>query len=185
MPTLIIPIGFSGAGKTRYFKKKYYNSTKAIYISKDVLRIKMCGDINDQSQNKKIAIISGQLLLKTIEEHLNDNINIYYDNINLNILSTVKKYLRDYPTLKVKMILFMDSLNPQLRIQRVQNDLNHGINRANTTMVINDNEIDLFNKNVNNIMKFYKTSNEKDIIDRLTIIKLENNKTSTLYRIEK
>jgi hypothetical protein len=79
----------------------------------------------------------------------------------------------------------MDSLNPQLRIQRIQNDLNHGINRANTITVINDNEINLFNKNINSIIKFYKTSDEEDILNRLIITKFENNKSSTLYRIKK
>ena len=186
MPLLIVPIGFSGSGKTTYYKRNC-DPNKTIYISKDNLRIKYCHDINDQSQNKKIAILSNKILLKTIEDNIyNDEIIIYYDNINIGIFSTIKKYLNDYPTLKVKILLFMDTLKPQLRMKRIQKDLDNGVVRANTIELIAENyenEIKQFNSNIKSIIKYYSMLEDgNDIIERLKVVKLQDGKVLTLYR---
>jgi len=179
MPTLIIPIGFSGSGKTTYYKR-HCNKNKTIYISKDKLRIKYCNDINDQSQNKRIAIISNKLLVEANENNIyNDNITIYYDNTNIDILPTVKKYLRKYPELKIKIILFMDTFKPRLRIMRIQKDLDNGVIRADTIDRINQNyedEIKQFKNNLNSIIKYYNILKNNNMIKRLKICKLQNGK---------
>ena len=183
MPTLIVPIGFSGSGKTTYYNRYY--TENSIYISKDNLRIQYLHDVNDQSQNKRIAIMSNQLLIKTIENNIASDVCIYYDNINVGILSTIKKLMRDYPSLNVKIVLFMDSLKPQLRIQRIQNDLNNGVVRANTVDVIAENyenEIKMFKSNYNSVLRYYSQVEDPDIIERLKVVKFQNNKPFTLYR---
>ena len=188
MPTLIIPIGFSGSGKTTYYKQ-HYKPDNSIYISKDQLRIKFCHDINDQSQNKKVAIVASQMLTKAIEQNIDSDVTIYYDNINLGILPTVKKYLELYPRLKIKIIFFMDTLDPQLRIKRIQRDLKNKIIRSNTVDIIAENyenEIRLFNKNLNSIINYYREIDPNDDIiltNRLTVAKFQNNKSFTLHHL--
>lgn len=182
MLELIIPIGFSGSGKTTYYHRRF-NQNNSIYLSKDNLRIQYCGDINDQSRNKFIAIRSAKILTDTIEQNLNSDLKIYYDNINLNMLYTIKKYLHDYPTLRIKVIFFMDSKNPTLRVQRIQQDIQNNVVRANTIDYVKengDNEIVLFEKEMNKIIKYYYLLTDDNLINRLTISRFQNNKTFNL-----
>ena len=163
MSLLIIPIGFSGSGKTTYYnsiKTKYKN---LYYISKDLLRLKLSKiknpqkAISDQSNNKTVAFIANKMLWNALK---NEFPHIYYDCMNINIYY-IQKILKNFEDISIKIILFMDSLNPELRKLRIEKDLKNGKIRADTLNIINNDEIKKFNNTYNQVMKFLKYKNVK------------------------
>jgi len=189
MIILNIPIGFSGSGKTTYYLSNY-DQDSSIYISKDSLRREICGNVNDQSQNKRIAILASKQLTKAIENCVakeslegDQDINIYYDNINLGILSTIKKYLNDYPTLMIKVLLFADSLNPRLRSKRVNQDIKSGADRANTGDIIRENaqnEIREYKRNKYSIIAYRRSLCGSEMAQRLSIFEIRGGQAYAL-----
>lgn len=125
----IFSVGCSGSGKSTY----YYKNLKDTFeiVEPDLIRKEM-GDINDQSRNDKVFMIT----YKRLDKFLNEGKNVYFSATNLNlksikdIVDIAKKYTDD-----ITCILFNDSYVWELCQDRVQKDLDNGIDRSNSNIM--------------------------------------------------
>lgn len=131
MTNLFITIGCSGAGKSTWIKK---NATPgwATIISPDEERRKL-SNVNDQS-------VSGHAFENCYDRlfHLSprDGAEVYFDATSLkaeyisSIVGAVNPQLKK--GLKVTIVLFEDSRNPDLCISRIHEDVKNKVDRSNT-----------------------------------------------------
>ena len=131
MTKLYITIGCSGAGKSTWIKK---NATPgwSITISPDEERRKL-SNVNDRS-------VYGRAFEKCYDQlfHLSprDGAEVYFDAISLktgyisSIVGAVNPQLKK--NLKVTLVLFEDSRNPDLCISRIHEDIKNKVDRTNT-----------------------------------------------------
>lgn len=76
MPEFVVMVGLSGSGKTTVAKERYANH---VYVSSDVLRAELYGDVNDQRHNGKIF----EEMLKRSIAALEMRQSVVYDATNL------------------------------------------------------------------------------------------------------
>ena len=173
--TLIVPVGFSGSGKTTYYNILQQKYGDIYRISMDDLRIKfnqkkfntLQEAINDQSSNRTVAMVANKMMWTALKKGYE---YIYLDSMNIKIKSTLLKVLSTYKDVVIKIIFFTDSLKPELRRKRVAEDIENGEVRADTTEIISDEEINLFNKACNELLnlspnknvEFYKRTKVKN-----------------------
>ena len=130
MTKLYITIGCSGAGKSTWIKK---NATPgwSITISPDEERRKL-SSVNDQT-------VSGHAFENCYDQlfHLSPrDAEVYFDATSLkteyisSIVGAVNPQLKK--NLKVTLVLFEDSRNPDLCISRIHEDIKNKVDRSNT-----------------------------------------------------
>ena len=126
-PTCVITVGASGCGKSTYVNKNFCDYAK---LCMDDMRKELTGSVSDQSKNKEVH----SLLTTRLKRHIaaKDNIALPNTNLNANGLVQLLDMLNDY---NVILLLFDDSLRPELCAQRVTADINNGQDRANTAVV--------------------------------------------------
>ena len=119
--------GVSGSGKSTFYKNNH--TDKGIYINPDSIRKDVCGDINDQSQNTKVWKIAYDSLRTACEEGVEE---IWFDATTLSS-SSVRAVLEIASLHKQDVVLYMmqDSLNKNLCIERIKNDIDNSVDRAN------------------------------------------------------
>lgn len=79
MAKLIMLVGLSYVGKST-IAKEYQKQTNGIIVSSDDIRQEILGDVNDQSQNKKVF----EVVHKRIHDALAADKTVIYDATNLN-----------------------------------------------------------------------------------------------------
>ena len=119
--------GVSASGKSTFYKNNH--TDKGIYINPDSIRKDVCGDINDQSQNTKVWKIAYDSLRTACEEGVEE---IWFDATTLSS-SSVRAVLEIASLHKQDVVLYMmqDSLNKNLCIERIKNDIDNSVDRAN------------------------------------------------------
>lgn len=125
MNNIKITIGISGAGKSTFCRK---NFPDYLQLDMDDIRKELTGDVSDQSMNKEVFSIFNQRL----SDALNKNLDICIANTNLklkDIKSTVALIPKEY---LIEFILFEDSLNWEKCRDRVQFDIETGVDRSVT-----------------------------------------------------
>lgn len=130
MNRLYIPIGISGSGKTTLG-----NKLKSKVVCPDDIRKELTGNISNQSNNKEVF----ETAYDKIATYLAGGFDVYFSATNLHckpILELIKKYKYN----KIVIINMLDSLNPLLCKERVENDLKNKIERSNTLVKITENE---------------------------------------------
>lgn len=126
--SLIVTMGISGSGKSRYSKEM--ESKGFIRVCMDDLRKLYTGSISDQTQNHRVAdtafAITEFLLLKEKD--------VIFDSTatNAGTRNKLLKMARDQGA-STELVVFMDSKNFQLCQDRVNKELEGGVDRSNTT----------------------------------------------------
>jgi predicted kinase len=126
-PLLILPVGISGSGKSFLFGlfQSHFDLCK---VCMDDLRKELTGDISNQSKNNEIW----ELSRKSVRDLLSAGKNIYYDATNLG-MKTLEGFIKDYGHIADIVIIFCtDSLDKKLCYDRVCQDIEKGIDRADT-----------------------------------------------------
>ena len=127
--SVIVTIGISGAGKSTYYYKNYKDTHTL--LEPDLIR-KEFGDINDMSRNYEVF----KVVYKRLEKFLKEEKNVYYSATNLHIKSIksivgiTKKYDSD-----ITFVIFKDSYDWKLCLNRVRTDLKNGVDRSNSDVV--------------------------------------------------
>lgn len=83
-PSLIIPVGIPGCGKST-FAETFFNRPSDAIASTDRIR-EALGDVNDQSRNDQVF----DLFHASIEEDLSDGMRVFADATNLTLKARVK-----------------------------------------------------------------------------------------------
>ncbi len=128
-PSLILPIGISGSGKSTW-ANSFGARNNCIIIKTDNIRKELTGSISDQSKNKEVRKES---LKRIIHEIQNENVvildatNIYTDVRN-DLVEEVRKF---FPELVIYYKVFPK--NVSLSKKRIEKDIEQGIERANVS----------------------------------------------------
>lgn len=119
--------GVPGAGKSTFYKNNH--TDKGIYINPDSIRRNVCGNVNDQSQNTKVWKIAYDSLRTACEDGAEE---IWFDATTLSS-SSVRAVLEIAALYKQDVTLYVmqDSLNKNLCLERIKNDINNSVDRAN------------------------------------------------------
>ena len=141
--------GVSGSGKSTFYKNNH--TDKGIYINPDSIRKDVCGNINDQSQNTKVWKIAYDSLRIACEEGVEE---IWFDATTLSS-SSVRAVLEIASLHKQDVVLYVmqDSLNKNLCIERIKNDIDNSVDRANVP-------IDVINSQFSRFMIMYENIEE-------------------------
>jgi predicted kinase len=129
MAKLIVTLGISGSGKSRYASEM--EKAGYIRINMDTLRKIWTGDISDQSKNHLVA----DTCFAMIEYLLNQDKDVVWDatSTNAGTRNELLKIARKQGA-ETKLVVMMDSKNLQLCQDRVNKDLENGVDRAKTTI---------------------------------------------------
>ena len=136
-----IMVGISGAGKTTWIKKDSASIDKGTFtiISPDLERKALTGDISNQECSAQAFFNCFEQLKKAV---VNPNLNvIYWDATNLSTksLKDIMKIINDSGfDWKVRVICLEDSRDWKLCYNRVENDLNNGVDRSRSINCFND-----------------------------------------------
>lgn len=136
-----IMVGISGAGKTTWTKKDSASIDKNTFtiISPDLERKALTGDISNQECSAQAFFNCFEQLKKAV---VNPNLNvIYWDATNLSTksLKDIIKIINDSGfDWKVRVICLEDSRDWKLCYNRVENDLNNGVDRSRSINCFND-----------------------------------------------
>lgn len=131
MTNLFITIGCSGAGKSTWIKRHAIPTAFSIIISPDKERRKL-SSVNDQT-------VSGRAFENCYDRLFHLPIttkDVYFDATSLkteyisSIVGAVNPQLKK--NLKVILVLFEDSRNPDLCISRIHEDVKNKVDRSNT-----------------------------------------------------
>jgi len=124
---VFLTCGIPGAGKSTFYRNNH--TDKGIYINPDSIRKDICGNVNDQSQNAKVWKIAYDSLRTACEEGVEE---IWFDATTLSC-SSVKAVLEIAALHKQDVVLYMmlDSLNKNLCNERIKNDIDNSVDRAN------------------------------------------------------
>ena len=141
--------GISGSGKSTFYKNNH--TDKGIYINPDSIRKEVCGNISDQSQNPKVWKIAYDSLRTACEEGVEE---IWFDATTLSS-SSVRAVLEIASLHKQNVVLYVmqDSLNKNLCIERIKNDIDNSVDRANVP-------IDVVNSQFSRFMIMYENMDE-------------------------
>lgn len=131
MTNLFITIGCSGAGKSTWIKRHATPAGWSTIISPDEERRKL-SSVNDQTvSSRAFENCYKQLFHLPITTK-----DVYFDATSLkteyisSIVGAVNPRLKK--DLKVILVLFEDSRNPDLCISRIHNDIKNKVDRSNT-----------------------------------------------------
>lgn len=141
--TLIITIGISGSGKSTYVKQHFHNST---IVSTDAIRLKLTGDINNQTDNKQVFKLAFEALklglLKSDVVFDATNVELFYlDNL-----------ITEVGPKKIKFLVF--ETDKETCKERVKADLKNNIIRSDVPDQIIDNQYEYFKK-TKEFLKYY------------------------------
>lgn len=163
MNTLYIPIGISGSGKTTYG-----NKLTAVVVCPDDIRKKVLGDISDQTKGGEIFKIYKDTLARLAHK----NKDVYASMTHLRysyIKDTIKHYDSPSP-FNVVFILFEDSLDWEKCYNRVKNDIQKGIDRANVPESVIKNQSERY-KSIKSLITKVQPSDFKNV-NSIKIIKV-------------
>mgnify|MGYP001198617536 CR=1 FL=1 len=127
MSKLIVTLGISGSGKSRYSSEM--EEAGYIRVNMDTLRKIWTGDISDQSKNHQVA----DTALAMVEYLLYMDKDVIWDGTSTNAGTRNKllKFAKDQGA-ETKLVVMMDSKDIALCRSRVEKDLKNGVDRAKT-----------------------------------------------------
>lgn len=144
---LILPIGISGSGKSRLYKKEYSDYK---LVSPDEIRKFLTGNISDQSKNNEVF----ERVDNLIDWCIKHDMNVFYDATNIN-----KKYRRKFVNQfkdkdNVKIIYLVFPADVELSNKRIRKDMSDGVDRSDVPYEVLERQ-----------MKLYKETFEKGFED--------------------
>jgi predicted kinase len=151
MPKLIVTMGISGSGKSRYATGLatwiYESKNILVRVCMDDLRKLYTGDISNQTQNQRVAdnafVIAEFLLFKG--HHVIFDSTATRPDTRLRLLKIAEKQKAE-----TELVVFMDSLNVDLCRNRVLRDIQERMDRADTSRDISiiDRQFNAFEEDI-------------------------------------
>jgi predicted kinase len=125
---IVVAVGISGSGKTTVgheFEKMGFK-----VICPDDIRAKIGKDISDQSVNQQVFTIVPEM----IRRYLNNG-DVYYSATNTkeSDWNAVRKWAEGH-----QIVWLVFDVSKEICLKRVQDDLKNGVNRSNTTKILED-----------------------------------------------
>src|SRR5574344_130015 len=142
MNMVYVAIGISGSGKTTYGKDLEGSNCKVVCM--DDLRKELTGNISDQSRNNEVF----NKAMMQISDCIFCGKDVHYSATNLKIrglkdlIRRITNYGKSNEKLtQIKLLVFTDSLDSSLCRSRVKKDLDSGVDRSNTLVKIDNDDI--------------------------------------------
>jgi predicted kinase len=131
MAKLIVTMGISGSGKSRYASEYDEKGSDFTRVNMDTLRKIWTGDISDQSKNHQVA----DTCFAIVEYLLHMDKDVIWDatSTNSGTRNKLLKIAKDQGA-ETKLVVMMDSKDFALCQARVNKDLENGVDRAKTTI---------------------------------------------------
>ena len=125
-PTILLPIGTSGSGKSTFIKT--LPKDKYTVISPDEMRVEFTGNMDDKSKDKEIYEAVKERAIQAVKNGKSviiDTTNLQKDR-RRDFINAINSVL---PNTKIEYKLL--ELNPELAKQRIKAQIQRGENRAN------------------------------------------------------
>jgi predicted kinase len=125
-PTILLPIGTSGSGKSTFIKT--LPKDKYTIISPDEMRVEFTGNMDDKSKDKEIYEAVKERAIQAVKNGKSviiDTTNLQKDR-RRDFINAINSVL---PNTKIEYKLL--ELNPELARQRIKSQIERGENRAN------------------------------------------------------
>lgn len=122
---IIVPIGISGSGKSRLYKKRY---SQYELISTDDINIEITGDIDDYSKFSEVH----KEVSKRITECVENDRSFYYDNCNVHTESR-KYFSNQFKGTGIKIVYVVFPCDIEVCLKRVEEDIKNNVIRANVS----------------------------------------------------
>lgn len=161
-PSIIVPIGISGSGKSTYVNElREKLGDKLVVISPDEIRVELSGDINDQSKNAKVFEIAKERIIKVIKEGK----VVYFDATNVDTVLRNKYFAKIYNELadqgiNIDLYYKVFEANIDESDKRIREQIEKGENRANITRDILEKQYNKYVETVNVLNKYEKEIKE-------------------------
>ena len=123
-PVLYFTVGISSSGKTK-FANYIKELIDAVNINADDIRLRLTGDISNQSRNKEVF----ETMNKEIEQQISAGNNVIVSNTNLQI-GKLKEYREHFKENKIVLFLMLDSLIVETCKKRLRKDLENNTVRS-------------------------------------------------------
>lgn len=140
-------VGISGSGKTTFRNKFLAENPNVKIICMDDIRQSVCGDVNDQSQNKKVFSIAKA----KFSSYFMSGEDIFIDGTNLD-KKTINGFLTSFA--ECKFFIMQDSFDLELCKNRIKQDISNQVNRANVSDIVLEKQFHKF-QNIYNYLKTY------------------------------
>lgn len=161
-PSIIVPIGISGSGKSTYVNElREKLGDKLVVISPDEIRVELSGDINDQSKNAKVFEIAKERIIKAIKEGK----VVYFDATNVDTVLRNKYFAKIYNELadqgiNIDLYYKVFEANIDESDKRIRKQIEKGENRANITRDILEKQYNKYVETVKVLNKYEKEIKE-------------------------
>ena len=151
---LILPIGISGCGKSRLYKKEYSDYK---LVSPDEIRKFLTGNISDQSKNNEVF----ERVDNLIDWCIKHDMNVFYDATNIN-----KKYRRKFVNQfkdkdNVKIIYLVFPADVELSNKRIRKDMSDGVDRSDVPYEVLERQMKLYKETIE---KGFEDENVQEVI---------------------
>lgn len=151
---LILPIGISGSGKSRIYKKEYSDYK---LVSPDEIRKFLTGNISDQSKNNEVF----ERVDNLIDWCIKHDMNVFYDATNIN-----KKYRHKFVNQfkdkdNVKIIYLVFPADVELSNKRIRKDMSDGVDRSDVPYEVLERQMKLYKETIE---KGFEDENVQEVI---------------------
>ena len=139
MSKIILPIGISGSGKSKILRNRFINDYEVL-VCPDDIRLKLTGNISDQSRNKEVFEIVDLLIDGAVKQDK----NVFLDATNVNTKNRkklVNKY-KNNPNVVIQYYILPADV--KVSYERIQNDLKNGVNRSNVPMEVLERQFKMY-----------------------------------------
>lgn len=127
MQKLLITVGISGSGKTTF--RKTLENFKC--VSPDNIRKEITGDISNQEKNSEVWIRAYERL----RTYLECGFDVIFDSTACSVF-TVKTLQSIGDSFNCEIVFKLFETDEQTAFERIQNDLQNGIDRSNAPRMI-------------------------------------------------
>lgn len=137
---IIVPVGISGSGKTRMYKKRYAGMS---ILSPDLIRKEITGSISDQSRNKDVFLEVDRRISDFVER----GESFFYDATNVNTKHRKEFSERFRGTgIKVTYVVLPADVNESYR--RIREDLKNGTDRSDVPISVLFRQKGMYNESI-------------------------------------
>ena len=151
---LILPIGISGSGKSRLYKKEYSDYK---LVSPDEIRKFLTGNISDQSKNNEVF----ERVDNLIDWCIKHDMNVFYDATNINKKYRCKFVNQFKDKDNVKIIYLVFPADVELSNKRIRKDMSDGVDRSDVPYEVLERQMKLYKETIE---KGFEDENVQEVI---------------------
>jgi predicted kinase len=129
--TVTFLIGIPGCGKSTYIKE--HIDTLGVIVCPDDIRRDLTGTVSDQTKNREVWTTATEVIKSALQFGNNvtlDATNVKSSNRSAQ-LKELRRYCNDNDIQDVTYHAIVLNIDPEIAKERIHNDIDNGINRAN------------------------------------------------------